>query len=484
MQLDFEFQPEKFSSRERVDEPVEEELPPRGPHVFSVSELTSEVRCLIEDELGELWVEGEISNHRRQSSGHHYFTLKDEEAQLSCVLFAGTARRLPKLAFGDGKKIQAFGKMTVYQARGQYQMIVSLIRDAGEGELQARFEALKKKLAGEGLFDSERKKQLPGSPRRVAVITSPTGAALKDFLHVLWRRSPATEVFLFPVRVQGKGAAEEIARALKAVERLEENGIAAADVVVLTRGGGSLEDLWEFNDELLARAIAGSSLPVVSAVGHEIDFTISDFVADFRAPTPSAAAEVISTESMAVRERLRDSKRRLAQALRAFITLKRSRIEGVQRSAAWREPLRRLQEAMQHVDSARESMQWQVENRFEMQKKRVDHARGILRARHPGRQLRQAVENARGRLREIRGLTRQKMLSLQQEVQRQAAILSALSPQHTLDRGYSMVFDSSGGLVKSSLVAEKQAEVTIRFADGEVKAAPDSKSRTEKNDKD
>ncbi|MFV0337644.1 MAG: exodeoxyribonuclease VII large subunit [Chthoniobacterales bacterium] len=471
VQLDLAFQPEKPVG---PDKTTEKTKPAKSdaPHIFSVSEITNEVRELIESELGSLWVEGEISNHRRQASGHHYFTLKDEGAQLACVLFAGKARYLPKQSIEDGKKIQAFGEMTVYQARGQYQMIVSLVRDAGEGQLQAKFEALKQRLSAEGLFESDRKKELPRSPRRVALITSPTGAALKDFLHVLWRRSPTTEVLLFPVRVQGKGAAAEMIAALQSVERLKKNNIDPADVVVLTRGGGSLEDLWEFNDEALARTIFESSLPIVSAVGHEIDFTISDFVADLRAPTPSAAAEIISTESAAVRERLREAKRRLPRALTASIRLKRSRIDGVLRSAAWREPLRQVQESTQRVDSAREAMSRVIEKQFEIHRHKMAHAKDILRARHPGRHLQQAIENARRRLKEMRTLTQQRLHSLRQDVERQAAILSALSPRNTLERGYTLVRRPDGKLIKSATLAKEESVLSISFVDGEIKATP------------
>ena len=272
--------------------------------VLSVWELTRSIRSLLESEVGTVWVEGEISNYRRQSSGHQYFTLKDERSQLPCVLFRGSNNLLTGPALADGLHVQARGEVTVYELRGQYQMIVQAVQPRGVGALQARFEALKRRLDAEGLFDAARKKPLPGFPVAVGIVTSPTGAALQDMLNILKRRAPWLRVVVHPVRVQGAGASLEIAEAIREFNLWAEGaggpthaGRPVVDLIVVARGGGSIEDLWEFNEEIVARAIAASGLPVVSAVGHEIDFTIADFAADLRAPTPSAAAELIAPDT-------------------------------------------------------------------------------------------------------------------------------------------------------------------------------------------
>src|SRR5246500_5132308 len=267
--------------------------------ILSVTELTRHVRDILESRLGEVWVEGEISNYRRQSSGHHYFTLKDDRSQVACVMFARSYGAQSRVALWDGMQIQAYGRVTVYEARGQYQLIVQLVQSKGQGVLQAKFEALKRKLLAEGLFEASRKRALPKFPRRVALVTSPTGAVLQDMLNILQRRNPWLSILICPVRVQGEGAAAEISEMIRHVSsRAHELKV---DVIIVGRGGGSFEDLWEFNEESVAQAIYLSRVPVISAVGHEIDFTIADFVADIRAPTPSAAAELIVPDICALR---------------------------------------------------------------------------------------------------------------------------------------------------------------------------------------
>ncbi len=270
--------------------------------VLTVAELTRSIRGLLETRFGSVWVQGEISNHRAYASGHQYFTLKDQRAQISCVIFRDT---LPPGSppLSDGAQVQVFGQITVFEARGQYQLSVQIVQARGLGLLQAKFEALKRRLEAEGLFDPARKRALPKFPRRIGIVTSPSGAAIRDMLNVLSRRAPNVEVLINPVRVQGTGAAAEIAAAIHEFNRAGTPW-QPVDLIVLARGGGSIEDLWEFNEEIVARAIFASGLPVVSAVGHEIDFTIADFVADLRAPTPSAAAELIVADIAGVRRRL------------------------------------------------------------------------------------------------------------------------------------------------------------------------------------
>src|SRR5580704_8004490 len=280
--------------------------------VLSVWELTSDIKRLLETKVGCVWVSGEITNLRAQSSGHIYFTLKDASAQLGCVLFRGTATAQRQL-LADGQKVLLQGDVTVYEARGQYQLIVREVELQGVGALQAAFERLKQKLAAEGLFAEERKRPLPRYAQRIGLVTSPTGAAIRDVLHVIQRRNPGLEIILAPCRVQGDGAAAEIAGAIRL---LNEFGAGRLDLILITRGGGSLEDLWAFNEEIVARAIFESALPIVSAIGHETDFTIADFVADLRAATPSAAAEIITEGVFSSYKFLEQYDERMRQLLR------------------------------------------------------------------------------------------------------------------------------------------------------------------------
>ncbi|MFM8809479.1 MAG: exodeoxyribonuclease VII large subunit, partial [Chthoniobacterales bacterium] len=284
----------------------EETSPPRP---WSVTRLNREVRSCLEGVIGQVWVEGEISNLRRQPSGHQYFSLKDEACQVSCVLFRGAGSSAPALR--DGMQVELHGQIGVYEPRGQYQIVVRRVQPRGAGELEAKLRALQEKLRAEGLFDATRKRPLPPHPTRVGVVTSPSGAAIRDFLQVLRRRAPHLAVFIAPVRVQGRGASLEIAAAVEAFSDHARSGFPAVDVVVVTRGGGSLEDLWEFNEEIVARAIVACRMPVISAVGHEIDHTTSDLAADVRAPTPSAAAEILSADRAETLQRLTAAVRRL-----------------------------------------------------------------------------------------------------------------------------------------------------------------------------
>src|ERR1035437_9938980 len=287
--------------------------------VLTVTELTWQIKRLLEKQVGEIWVTGEVTNLRSQTSGHIYFTLKDAGSQLNCVLFRGEAQE-DRALLQDGRKVTLQGDVTVYEARGQYQLRVTKVELQGIGALQVAFEKLKQKLKAEGLFAPERKRPLPRYPQRLGLVTSPTGAAIRDVLHVIERRNPALEIILAPCRVQGEGAAEEIAAAIQLLNEFNSaqadggDGGMAIDLILVTRGGGSLEDLWAFNEEVVARAIFDSALPVVSAVGHEIDFTISDFVADVRAATPSAAAEIITEGVFSSCQFLSEAAQRMVRA--------------------------------------------------------------------------------------------------------------------------------------------------------------------------
>src|SRR5213595_3480610 len=283
--------------------------------VFTVSELTRSIRGTLETKFGAVWVQGEISNYKLHPSGHQYFTLKDQRAQIACVIWRDTLpRKLSGQPLVDGSQVQIYGTVTVFEARGQYQLNVQILQPRGVGLFQAKFEALKRKLEAEGLFAAERKRPLPKFPRRIGIVTSPTGAAIRDMLNVLRRRAPWLQILISPVRVQGTGAAQEIAVAIRELATPNENFV-PLDLIVVARGGGSIEDLWEFNEEIVARTIADVNVPIVSAIGHEIDFTICDFVADLRAPTPSAAAELIVPDIIDLRRHIDACTRGLGREL-------------------------------------------------------------------------------------------------------------------------------------------------------------------------
>src|SRR5881398_1528879 len=281
--------------------------------VFTVGELTRAIRGTLDTKFGAVWVQGEISNYKLHPSGHRYFTLKDQRAQIACVIWRDTMLP-PRQPLVDGTQVQVYGTVTVFEAQGKYQINVQIIQPRGVGLLQAKFEALKRKLEAEGLFAAERKWSLPKFPRRIGIVTSPSGAAIRDMLNVLRRRAPWLQILINQVRVQGSGAAQEIAVAIRELAASNE-AFAPVDLIVVTRGGGSIEDLWEFNEEIVARAIFHSAVPIVSAVGHEIDFTICDFVADLRAPTPSAAAELIVPDVADLERRIDGCTRALARQL-------------------------------------------------------------------------------------------------------------------------------------------------------------------------
>src|SRR6202521_4927963 len=288
-----------------------EDLFQQTSKVLTVSELTRSIRGTLETKFGAVWVQGEVSNYKLHPSGHQYFTLKDARAQIACVIFRNTMAPL-RQPLADGAQVQVYGNVSVFEARGQYQLSVQILQPRGLGLLQAKFEALKRKLEAEGLFAAERKRALPKFPRRIGIVTSPSGAAIRDILNVLKRRAPWLQILINPVRVQGSGAAAEIAVAIRELATPNENW-AMVDLIVVTRGGGSIEDLWEFNEEIVARTIADVAIPIVSAIGHEIDFTICDFVADLRAPTPSAAAELIVPDVIDLRRHIDVCARALAR---------------------------------------------------------------------------------------------------------------------------------------------------------------------------
>src|SRR4029453_5390465 len=319
---------------------VTSDLFPHTSKVFTVSELTRQIRGILETKFGAVWVQGEISNYKLYPSGHQYFTLKDQRAQIGCVIWRDAMAPLRE-PLVDGAQVQVYGTVTVFEARGLYQVNVQILQPRGLGLLQAKFEALKRRLQAEGFVEPKRKRPLPKFPRRIGIVTSPSGAAIRDMLNVLRRRAPWLQILISPVRVQGTGAAQEIAVAICELATPNENW-QPLDLIVITRGGGSIEDLWEFNEEIVARAIFNSTVPIVSAVGHEIDFTICDFVADLRAPTPSAAAELIVPDIVDLQQRLDHGRETLQRCLAHRIESYKRGIIHITRALQARSPAREL----------------------------------------------------------------------------------------------------------------------------------------------
>ncbi|HVU28160.1 MAG TPA: exodeoxyribonuclease VII large subunit [Verrucomicrobiae bacterium] len=387
--------------------------------VLSVSELTGQIRALLEKQIGSIWVGGEVTNFRAQSSGHIYFTLKDANSQIACVLFRGESVPHRDL-ISDGQKILVQGDVTVYEARGQYQIIVRAVELQGVGALQIQFEKLKQKLATEGLFAPERKRPLPKYPQRIGLVTSPTGAAIRDVLHVVRRRNPSLEIILAPCRVQGDGAAKEIAGAIRLL-----NEFGKLDLILVTRGGGSLEDLWAFNEEIVARAIFESGIPVVSAVGHEIDFTIADFVADFRAATPSAAAEIITEGVFASRELVANLMRRMAQA----------------------HPRRRLNEHLQRLDDLQIGLLRQTRQGMRERQVVCENLATRLRQVRPKQFLKQRYEILKATQKRLRELARVQFKNYKSSFAMIESRLRLLGPEQVLARGYSITMDAATGKV-------------------------------------
>ena len=444
-------------------EPAREE-----PRVLSVSELTRAVRATLEDHIGQVWVEGEISNYRKQPSGHQYFTLKDEQSQVACVWFARGGLRLKQVALADGMHVQVRGALTVYEARGQYQLNVQTVQAAGAGLLQAKFEALKRQLEAEGLFAPERKRPLPRFPMTIGLVTSSNAAALRDMLNILARRAPWVRVVINPVRVQGQGAAQEIAGAVAEFNDLKARGILPLDVIVVGRGGGSIEDLWEFNEEVVARAIVQSAVPVVSAVGHEIDFTIADFAADLRAPTPSAAAELIVPDGEALRRYFVESRARLQRCAAGFLLRERNRLTYVSRVASPQTLIRTLREYAQRVDMAGEILRRTIQEQRLAAERRLLDLRARLREHLPDRHLplyRHRLAAAQTRL---ANCARANLQKLQQRFAHAETLLKALSPDATLARGYSITSIQGGAILRSVKDVAPQTKITTRLKDGSI----------------
>jgi exodeoxyribonuclease VII large subunit len=436
------------------------EEPRHARRIWPVRELVGQARELVEQEWGDVWVEGEISNYRPAPSGHVYFTLKDAEAQLGVVLFRRQAMLL-RFRPEDGLRVLVRGRVSVYEQRGQMQLVAETMEPVGAGSLQLAFEQLKARLKAEGLFEAERKRPLPAFPRAVGIITSPTGAVIRDFLNIVARRHSGLSVLLCPVSVQGDSAPAEIEAALK-----EVNDSGLADVIVVARGGGSLEDLAAFNSERVARAIASSRLPVVSAVGHETDFTIADFVADLRAPTPSAAAELITEAQHKIAEHLAHQSNRLDRAVRFQLLQARQQLTGLPVSRAEGRMFATLHRLAQRLDDFSFRLEPAVSGQLRQYQRHI----ADLTAAALHHDSRQSLAQARERL--VAGRTRLVHWIERTEHESAARLgalnarLNSLSPLAVLERGYALVLDGDGGLVRSTEQIAPGDKLTTRLLDG------------------
>ncbi|MDH0703544.1 exodeoxyribonuclease VII large subunit [Pseudomonas toyotomiensis] len=427
--------------------------------VLSVSQLNNRARLLLEDVFAGIWVEGEISNLARPASGHIYFTLKDSQAQVRCALFRQNAARV-RQALRDGLAVKVRGKVSLFEGRGDYQLILDAVEPAGDGALRLAFEALKEKLGAEGLFSTERKIALPAHPKRIGIVTSPTGAVIRDIISVFRRRAPQVELNLIPTAVQGREATAQIVRAL---QRADAQGF---DALILARGGGSLEDLWCFNEEAVARAVAACVTPIVSAVGHETDVSIADFVADVRAPTPSAAAELLAPDSSELVQRLHNLQRRLVLQMQGRLARERLRLEGTSRRL--RHPGERLRQQAQRLDDLDMRLRRAFNQQLANQRERLARLDARLAAQHPGRNLALLRQRLDGLATRLPRAMQSQLRSQRQQLGALAAQLQIVSPLATLGRGYSILLDERGQAVRRAAQTRPGQRLKARLSEGEL----------------
>lgn len=432
--------------------------------IYTVSRLNREVRALLERGFGALWIEAEISNFARPSSGHWYFSLKDAGAQVRCAMFR---QRNMSCSFTakDGQKVLVRARIGLYEPRGEYQLIVDHMEDAGQGALKRQFEELSAKLAAEGLFDAARKRPLPSLPRRIGVITSPTGAAIRDILHVLARRFPAVAVLIYPVPVQGAQAAADIVAALAmAAQRAD------CDVLILARGGGSLEDLWAFNDERLARAIVASPIPVITGIGHEVDFTIADFAADVRAPTPSAAAELVVPDAAEWLEATARLGARLQRGMRRRLAEHRERLRWLTGRAALVSPSARLTQQAQRLDELEAALIRALRRRLQGIRERLTWLTGRAGLVSPAAHLAQQSQRLRNLEQRLARAALGNLRRARERLQPLTRTLNAVSPLATLERGYAIVSGEGGGILRDAAAAAPGTIIEARLARGRIRA--------------
>ncbi|WP_318514584.1 exodeoxyribonuclease VII large subunit [Photobacterium leiognathi] len=430
--------------------------------IYTVSSLNAQVRLILENEMGVVWLIGELSNFSMPVSGHWYFTLKDSRAQVKCAMFKGSNRHVT-FKPGNGNQVLVKARLSLYEPRGDYQLIIESMQPEGDGRLQQQFEQLKMSLAAEGLFAQSLKKALPDQPKRVGIITSKTGAALHDILHVLQRRDPSLPIVIYPTMVQGEGAAISIAQAIGRANARQE-----CDVLIVGRGGGSLEDLWAFNEEIVARTIAASQIPIVSAVGHEVDVTIADFVADVRAPTPSAAAELISRD-MTHQTQLLDRKRQqLRHAITAYLSQSLRQTTQLQHRLERQHPQLRLNLQQQHLDEISQRLTQVMAKKIQKHQQHVEHNNYKLSLYSPASLVRNAQRNLERSEQRLYDALDRKLLNARHKLAVAAEKLETVSPLATLARGYSITRNEQGDVIRKASQVKAGDTLITTVTDGEI----------------
>ncbi|MGC2193532.1 MAG: exodeoxyribonuclease VII large subunit [Terriglobales bacterium] len=443
---------------------------PPERRIWRVRDLVASVRTHIEREYSDAWVEGEISNLRAQSSGHLYFTLKDESSQISVVMFRSSARLL-RFRPTDGMQVVVRGRVTIYEDRGQLQITAEYVEPKGAGALQIAFEQLKTKLEAEGLFEAGRKKPIPGLPSAIGIVTSPQAAALRDLLQILQRRHHTVNVLIYPAQVQGEAAALDIAAGVRYFNKASN-----VEVIIVARGGGSAEDLAAFNDEALARVIAGSAVPVISAVGHETDFTIADFVADLRAATPSAAAELVIRSRQEVEEQMARLEGGLEKGMRYRLMMGRQQLTELAQHGAFGRMMDLIRRRQQRVDDLTNRMAHAQRDLLERQRRHFETLAATVRHYDLRLVLAGVGKELNAKVAAMAAALRNLLLQRRSRLERLTSQMEALSPVAILERGYALVFDSSGKLVKDATQVEVGEDVTARLARGQITATVKKKS--------
>jgi len=437
---------------------------PLDRRIWTVRDLVAAVRTHIEREYGDTWVEGEISNFRAHDSGHLYFTLKDQNAQIRAVMFRSQARLL-RFRPENGMQVVVRGRVTIYEDRGELQISAEYLEPKGAGALQVAFEQLKAKLEAESLFDSARKKPIPTLPRRIGIVTSPQAAALRDILNILLRRHHTAGILIFPAQVQGEAASAEVSAGVRYFNKARN-----VDVIIVARGGGSAEDLAAFNNEALARVVAASGIPVISAVGHETDFTIIDFVADLRAPTPSAAAELVIRSRQEVEDQAEALRQRLARAMRYRLLMGRQALTELAQHGAFARMVEAINRRQQKLDDLKNRMERAERQILEQHRRRMEAAAAAVRHYDVRRMLSGIRRELDSRVAALVATARTLLLQRAGRLNQLAGQLEALSPLAILDRGYALVFDSSGTLLKDAERVKAGDEISARLAKGSINA--------------
>src|ERR1700758_746619 len=437
---------------------------PPERRIWTVRDLVASVRTHIEREYSDAWVEGEISNFRAQNSGHLYFTLKDQNSQISVVMFRSSARLL-RFKPTDGMQVVVRGRVTIYEDRGQLQIIAEYVEPKGAGALQIAFEQLKAKLEAEGLFEASRKKPVPPLPKAIGIVTSPQAAALRDILHILHRRHRTVNVLIFPAQVQGETASTEVGNGVRYFNRAKN-----VEVIIVARGGGSAEDLAAFNDEALARIVAGSHLPVISAVGHETDFTIIDFVADLRAPTPSAAAEIVIRSRQEIEEQVERFGERLQKAMRYRLLMGRQQLTQLAQHGAFARMMDLIRRRQQKVDELMNRLVHAERDVLERQRRRFETLSAAVRHYDLRLVLAGIRRELDAKVSSMAAAARNALLQKRARLERLTSQMEALSPLAILERGYALVFDAGGNLVKDAEQVKAGDDIRARVARGEIAA--------------